>query len=89
MRIRLKSLFASGVILATVAAPPCLANARPGELTLSGSYLAGRTASKLRDNDLASDYFTRALRADADNPVLIERVFLLELSEGKDRKSVV
>lgn len=82
MRIRLKSLFASGVILATVAAPPCLANARPGELTLSGSYLAGRTASKLRDNDLASDYFTRALRADADNPVLIERVFLLELSEG-------
>ena len=34
------------------------------------------SASKARDNDLASDYFVRALKADPDNPVLIERVFL-------------
>ncbi|MBI2717721.1 MAG: tetratricopeptide repeat protein [Rhizobiales bacterium] len=54
----------------------------PDELSLSGNYLAGRTASKLRDNDLASGYFTRALAADANNPVLIERIFLLELAEG-------
>ncbi len=53
-----------------------------GEMSLSGSYLAGRTASKLRDNDVASDYLSRALRGDSGNPVLIERVFLLELSEG-------
>lgn len=56
--------------------------ASPGETAQSGSYLAGRTASKLRDNDLASEYFAKALKADADNQVLIERVFLLELSEG-------
>ena len=54
----------------------------PGEVSLSGSYLAGRTASKLRDNDVASDYLSRVLAGDSGNPVLIERVFLLELSEG-------
>ena len=54
----------------------------PDETSLSGSYLAGRTASKLRDNDAASEFLTRALEEDASNPVLIERVFLLELSEG-------
>jgi len=53
-----------------------------GESSLSGSYLAGRTASKLRDNDVASDYLSRALKGDSGNPILIERVFLLELSEG-------
>ncbi len=50
--------------------------------TLSGSYLAGRSASKLRDNDLASEYFAKALDSDAANPVLIEKVFMLSLSEG-------
>ena len=58
------------------------ASENPGEVSLSGSYLAGRTASKLRDNDVASDYLSRALKGDSGNPVLIERVFLLELSEG-------
>ncbi len=58
------------------------ASETPGETSLSGSYLAGRTASKLRDNDVASEYLTRALQGDSGNPVLIERVFLLELSEG-------
>ena len=54
----------------------------PSDGSLSGSYLAGRSASKLRDNDLASEYFARALGGDSANPVLIERVFTLELSEG-------
>ncbi len=49
---------------------------------LSGSYLAGRSASKLRDNDLASAYYGRALDSDAANPVLIEKVFMLALAEG-------
>lgn len=61
---------------------PAWAIEMPGEASLSGNYLAGRTASKLRDNDVASGYLTRALEGDAGNPVLIERVFLLELSEG-------
>ena len=52
------------------------------DASLSGSYLAGRSASKLHDNSLASGFLTKALKSDAGNPLLIERVFLLELSEG-------
>jgi tetratricopeptide (TPR) repeat protein len=48
----------------------------------SGSYLAGRSAAKLRDNDLASDYLKNVLKWDQGNPLLIEKIFLLELSEG-------
>ncbi len=69
-------------LLAFVSTSAMAATGLPGETSLSGSYLAGRSATKLRDNDLASDYFTRALEADTSNPVLIERLFLLELSEG-------
>ncbi len=50
--------------------------------SLAGSYLAGRSAAKLRDNDMASDFLSNALKVDAGNPLLTERVFLLELSEG-------
>ena len=63
-------------------APASLA-AQPNDLqSLSGNYLAGRTASGQHDDDLASGYFKRALGLDANNPVLVERVFLLELSDG-------
>jgi Tfp pilus assembly protein PilF len=67
----------SGLVLA----PGAFAYDRVDQ-SFSGSYLAGRSATKLRDNDLASDYFANALKTDADNPVLVEKVFLLELSEG-------
>ena len=50
--------------------------------SLAGSYLAGRSAAKLRDNDSASDFLSNALKVDAGNPLLTERIFLLELSEG-------
>ena len=50
--------------------------------TFAGSYLAGRSAAKLRDNAMASDFLGDALKADTTNPALIERIFLLELSEG-------
>jgi tetratricopeptide (TPR) repeat protein len=79
---RLSAAAALTALLAFAAAAPARAYELPGEASLSGSYLAGRTASKERDNDIASRYFTRALAEDGDNPVLIERVFLLELSEG-------
>lgn len=72
-------------VAATVAMMPVEAGAEyaaADDGSLSGSYLAGRSASSERDNDLASDYFARALLGDPDNPVLIEKVFLLRLSEG-------
>ncbi len=49
---------------------------------LSGTYLAGRTAGRLRDMDAASDYVQEALQQDPNNIVLIERLFTLELSSG-------
>ena len=71
----------TGLFLAPLPAGPALAYQQAGA-SPSGSYLAGRSAAKLRDNDLASDYLGGALKADAGNPVLTEKVFLLELSEG-------
>ena len=80
--ISLRALIAAMALALSWTASSAGASQLPEDVSLSGSYLAGRSASKLRDNDLASDYFMRALEADANNPVLIERVFLLELSEG-------
>ena len=48
----------------------------------SGAYLAGRYASKVHDVEYAAEFFARALEDDPDNPVLIERAFLLDLSAG-------
>ena len=53
-----------------------------GSTSLSGSYLAGRSAGKERDNQIAADYLGKALIEDPDNPVLIEKLFLLEVSSG-------
>lgn len=55
--------------------------------SVSGNYLAGRSAAKLRDNDLASGYLSNALNSDIGNPVLTEKIFLLELSEGNIPKA--
>ena len=48
----------------------------------SGSYLAGRYASRQRDTGIAARYIARALENDPDNPLLIERAFTLEVSSG-------
>jgi len=50
--------------------------------SLSGNYLAGRSAGKERDNEIAADYLSKALIEDPDNPALIEKLFLLEVSSG-------
>jgi len=52
------------------------------ESSLSGSYLAGRFAGQAHDMDVAARYFQNALNDDPNNPVLIERVFVFQLSEG-------
>ena len=53
-----------------------------GISSLSGTYLAGRHAGRERDMEAAAAYFGRALARDPDNPVLIERTFIHELSVG-------
>jgi tetratricopeptide (TPR) repeat protein len=50
--------------------------------SFAGNYLAGRTATKLRDLDAAMDFIGSALKEDANNPVLVERLFQLQLASG-------
>ncbi len=56
------------------------AAATSGLRSLSGNYLAGRYASKQRDNRAAAEFYSRALQADPNNHEILERAFLLELS---------
>lgn len=70
----------TGLLLASVTATAAMAY--DPAASVSGNYLAGRSAAKLRDNEAASDYLANALKGDAGNPLLTERIFLLELSEG-------
>ncbi len=50
--------------------------------TLSGNYLAARIAGSAGDSLAAARFYSRALSDDPDNPVLLEQVFLNELSNG-------
>ena len=58
------------------------ADLRIEEASPSGSYLAGRYASRQRETDIAARYIARALESDPNNPLLIERAFTLEVSSG-------
>lgn len=75
-----RALFAL-LLSGTVSVPAAQAYEQQG--SLAGNYLAGRSAVKLRDADEASNYLGRALEEDQNNPQLVERLFLLELSEGR------
>ncbi|MGE3872148.1 MAG: tetratricopeptide repeat protein [Parvibaculaceae bacterium] len=77
------ALAAFGLILATLPAQAGYEELDVEGSSLSGSYLAGRFAGKQRDMDAAGQYFQQALRDDPNNAVLIERVFVFDLSEGK------
>jgi tetratricopeptide (TPR) repeat protein len=77
-------------LLFLLLAPPAVAAQSPAEIdssSLSGSYLAGRYASRLRDLDVAAEYFAQALRDDPSNAVLIERTFVLAFSAGDIKKA--
>lgn len=50
--------------------------------TLSGDYLAGRQASFDGDIQAAATYYGRAVMSDPQNPVLLERAALAEISIG-------
>ena len=76
-------LASAAAFLMLVSAVPAQAEFSIDEVTsLSGNYLAGRSAGKERDNEIAADYLSKALIEDPDNPVLIEKLFLLEVSSG-------
>ncbi len=73
----------SAFFLAVLAEPLALQAATPpGEPSLSGTYLAGRSAGRQRDVEEAADYLTAALRLDPGNPQIVERLFQFRLAEG-------
>ena len=68
---------------AVLIATPVLAKERVSpDASLSGSYLAGRTAGHVRDTSAAADYLAAALKQDSRNSALVERLFQLRLAEG-------
>jgi tetratricopeptide (TPR) repeat protein len=75
------SLFALSFFLISAAV-----HAEVGQ-SLSGNFLAGRSASKMRDNEAASQYLGAALAEDPKNPVLVERVFQAQLAAGQMEKA--
>lgn len=79
----LPAFAAAGLLFATLPAQAGYEELDIEGSSLSGSYLAGRFAGKQRDMDAAGQYFQQALRDDPNNAVLIERVFVFDLSEGK------
>lgn len=58
------------------------ASANTSQVSLSGNYLASRTAGRNRDTAEAADFLHAALKQDAANPVLTERLFQLEVANG-------
>jgi tetratricopeptide (TPR) repeat protein len=76
----------STVALSTVALV-CLSLSANADIqpatSFAGNYLAGRSASKLHDNQAASVFFSSAIKEDASNPILVERLFQLQLADGK------
>ncbi len=92
MKLTIRTLGAAFVLASSMAVIPGHAaqsqNADPyaalriDQASPSGSYLAGRFASRQRDTGIAARYIARALENDPDNPLLIERAFTLEVSSG-------
>ena len=52
------------------------------ETSLYGAYLAGREATVLQDNKVAADFYREALSLDPENEVIMERIFVLDLTTG-------
>src|SRR5262245_49981912 len=57
------------------------------EMTIYGSFLAGRYAQSQRDLAAAADYVQRALSADPDDPQLLRRAYFLMASEGRMKEA--
>ena len=74
------------VVAPVLLAPAALAVQTPLEdqdlTSLSGTYLAARTADVEKDADSAARFYRAALKADPGNPFLLERALVLSASAG-------
>ena len=77
-------LFLAAALVTTALSGPALARqqSRADENSLSGNYLAARTAGRIHDNGPAITFLTEALKQDPNNAVMTERLFQLQLAEG-------
>jgi len=87
-RRRLAASLLALFTLSACAAPtqPAASGDRSGEAvaeSLFGNYLAGRLAAQERDNRTAARFYEHALADDKDNEALLQRTFLLLLTEGE------
>lgn len=92
MKLTIRTLSAAFALASSMLVVPGMAAQSQGvdpyaalridEASPSGSYLAGRFASRQRDTGIAARYIARALESDPNNPLLIERAFTLEVSSG-------
>jgi tetratricopeptide (TPR) repeat protein len=72
-----------GALLLTVAFISPLPAQEPEETTIdSGSYLAARVAEAGNDFRAASDWYEKAIQADAGNPQLLDGAILAEIGTG-------
>jgi tetratricopeptide (TPR) repeat protein len=77
-----RTLLLSATVLSFVLSWDIATASTSSQTSLSGNYLASRTAGRNRDTAEAADFLHAALKQDAANPVLTERLFQLELANG-------
>ena len=83
MQNHFRNLSLTAPLLFLMASVPAHAEFSSAEgVSLSGNYLAGRSADRGRDDEIAARYLSQALLEDPGNPVLIEKLFELELASG-------
>jgi tetratricopeptide (TPR) repeat protein len=75
--------FAAGVALIGFTGTASATTEADDPPTLSGSYLAARSADVARDIPAAALFYGEALADDPQNPALIERVLILRLAAGE------
>ncbi len=76
--------YLAALLLGFLALPPSAdsATSQRSGTSLSGTYLAGRSAGRQRDAEEAANYLTSALELDPANPQIVERLFQFRLAEG-------
>ena len=82
-----------GVLLLGFFVAGCASGTRPivadGEPeTAFGHYVAGQHARQIRDSRAAARYYLEALQRDPENRLLLNRAFMLLLTDGRYREAL-
>ncbi len=77
-----KSLRLAGLLLALCTSTAISATPVETAQSLSGNFLAGRSAAQAKDAASASAYLEAAMKQDPGNPGIIEQLFLMRLTNG-------